>query len=121
MKKIVLRPKCRLRIRHVKKIGKKGDEFGEFLEMKNKKFKKFYDIKISIKKNKRVSVYFRTLVHELLHFAFHLLWLAYDKKVLSSSEHDFIDGVEDTVLVEIQKLRFYKQKNKGVYLDEEKG
>jgi len=108
MKKIRLK-NCRVRVRHVKKFGKHGGDFGEFNEIKNKRFNQFFDIKLSLKKNKRLSVYFRTLVHELFHFAFHIIYLIYGKKVTTSSEHDFIEVLEDSVLSNIYILKFNKR------------
>jgi len=117
MKKIVLRPKCKLRIRHVRKIG--DGDWGEFLELSNKAFKQFFDIKISIIENKRPTVWFRTLVHELFHFAFHILYLVFGLRVIPRSEHTFIGKMEDTMLLSMSKLRFYKEKGKKVSLDKE--
>ena len=108
MNKIRLK-NCKLRIRHIKKLGKNGDEFGEFLEMTNKKFKTFFDIKLSLRQNKRPSVYLRTLIHELLHFAFEIIKLVYKKKVTGRAEHDFIERIEDSVLANLHLLKFDKR------------
>lgn len=117
MKKIKFTSKCKLRIRHVPRIGK--EDIGEFLELTNKTFKRFFDIKISMREVKRASVWLRTLIHELFHFAFHIFDLVFSMRVLPRSEHEFISKVEDTVLIEMKNLRFYKKKGKDVHLDKE--
>lgn len=114
MRRIIFKNRCKLRIRHVPKIG--DGDMGEFLELQNKTFNRFFDIKFSMRENLRPSVWFRTLIHELLHFAFRVFGYVYGKWILPRSEHEFISRVEDTVLLELKRLRFYKRKGKEVTL-----
>ena len=88
------------------------------IEMENKTFKKFFDVKLSLRQNKRVSVYFRTLVHELFHFAFHIILLVYGKRVTTKTEHDFIERVEDSIITNLHILKFDKRNKEKVRIDE---
>lgn len=100
---------CKIRIRNIKKFGPKGQDYAEVLDVERKAFGQFYDIKISTKKNRRRSVYFRTLIHELVHVAFNVVEKLFGWKFTADSEHDFIERIEEAVLVHWHVLRRKKK------------
>lgn len=90
------------------KFGKKGADYAEVVDLKRKTYGRFFDIKISDKMNKRRSVYFRTLVHELIHVAFNVAAELFNWKFTEASEHNFIERMEDAILVHWHVLKKIK-------------
>jgi hypothetical protein len=101
---------CKIRIRNVSKIGKKGLDYAEVLIKECQTYDKYFDIKISHKMNKRRSVYFRSLVHELIHVAFYVVKELFKWKFTNNSEHSFIERIEDSVLMNWHVLKKVKEK-----------
>lgn len=100
---------CRIKIQHVPKMGR--EEFGESFEYSDEATKKtlVMGIKMSKNRNRRFSVYFRTLVHELMHVAFRIVQRVCKRKYTPESEHEFIERIEDTMLLHLKVLKKVKE------------
>jgi len=102
-----------IRIRNVKKIAKAT--MGEIWESHRKRghvVKEFFDVRISIRENKRVGQYAKTLLHELLHLLFYAIVKVCNRHFTPQTEHDFIDAMEDSLLCNWYILKEKPKKKK---------
>jgi len=100
--KVTRAQRKKLRIRNLSNLKHAA---AEACEMESKKYKRFYDIKISSRQNKNLTQYLRTLSHELFHIAFYVIADVFKKEYTMQSIHEFIQRMEDAMMVHFHVLK----------------
>ena len=96
------RAQRKVRIRNIANLKHHSAEISE---LTNKKYGKFFDIKINRRENPTLMKYLRVLIHELLHLAFFTLEGAFSKKYTGQSEHEYIRLMTDAALLHFEVLK----------------
>ena len=96
-----------LRIRTAPYI--KGAYYGQFEWNKTEKDGSFGDIIISRRKHKRIITFVKTIWHEVGHWIFALLDTFFKMSYTNHSEEEFLEAMEDCLLVCWHLLKEKKQ------------